>query len=158
MKSPKVDDLASHKLITIRWDEPMKKAARLMTKHRIRHLAVTDATGTVVGAISDRDVNRAKMPSRPGFIPDSEVCEFMNYPALSVPSDTPIDVAARNMLAKKVSALLVTDSVGRISGIITTDDLLGALIKILTRPGPLRRLSRSPLLQELLREAQSAGI
>jgi len=158
MKITKVAAHTSRELVTIGWDQPMTEAARLMKKHRFRHLAVTDDSGNVVGALSERDVNRAKMPDRPGFMPQSKVCEFMSYPALSVPSDTPLELAARYMLEEKVSALLVTNEGGLLSGIITSDDMLRALIEILAKPGALGRISRSPLLQELLREVQNAGI
>jgi CBS domain-containing protein len=158
MTTQNIGALTNISLSTIRWDQTVEEAALAMEKNRVQHLAVTDASGTVVGAISKQGIQRAQMRERPGFVGDSRIFEFMNYPALAVPYNTPIEVAANNMLAKNATALLVTDAAGKISGIITSDDLLVALLKSLSRPGTLEKLARSPLLQELVREAQSVGL
>jgi CBS domain-containing protein len=158
MNTQNVGALASHDLNTIRWDQTVEEAALLMEKNRYGHLAVTDSSGKVVGAIAKQGIHRAKLRERPGFLADSRVFEFMNYPALTVPSGTSVETAAANMLAENATALLVTDESGKISGIITSEDLIAALLKTVARPGPLEKLERSPLLHELLREAQSAGL
>ncbi|PVU76137.1 histidine kinase [Sulfolobus sp. SCGC AB-777_G06] len=44
------------KLITIREDEPLSSAARLMHQYNIRHLVVVDGKDKVVGVISIRDI------------------------------------------------------------------------------------------------------
>lgn len=44
------------KLITIREDEPLSNAARLMHQYNIRHLVVVDGKDNVVGIISIRDI------------------------------------------------------------------------------------------------------
>lgn len=44
------------KLITIREDEPLSNAARLMHQYGIRHLVVVDGKDKVVGIISIRDI------------------------------------------------------------------------------------------------------
>jgi CBS domain-containing protein len=137
MKSQNVEAFASHDLPTIRWDQTIDEVALLMEKNHFSHFAITDASGTVVGAISRRDISHAKMSERPGLMAQSRIYEFMNY---------------------NVSALLVSDEAGKISGIITSDHLLAALIEILASSGPKKRLESSPIVQELVREVQSAGL
>jgi CBS domain-containing protein len=44
------------KLITIREDEPLSNAARLMHQYGIRHLVVVDGKDKVVGIVSIRDI------------------------------------------------------------------------------------------------------
>lgn len=44
------------KLITIREDEPLSNAARLMYQYNIRHLVVVDGKDKAVGVISIRDI------------------------------------------------------------------------------------------------------
>jgi CBS domain-containing protein len=158
MKSQNVEAFASHDLPTIRWDQTIDEVALLMEKNHFSHFAITDASGTVVGAISRRDISHAKMSERPGLMAQSRIYEFMNYPALTVPFDVPLEMAAAGMLEHNVSALLVSDEAGKISGIITSDHLLAALIEILASSGPKKRLESSPIVQELVREVQSAGL
>jgi len=53
-------ELAQSPLITIRDDEFVYRALALMAQHGIRHLAVVDETGTLIGALSARDLLRQR--------------------------------------------------------------------------------------------------
>lgn len=56
----RVVDAASMPLITVDADDFAFRAIGRMTRHGIRHLAVADETGTVVGALSARDLMRLR--------------------------------------------------------------------------------------------------
>ncbi len=58
VNTTKVGDVCTREVITVRDDAPLQEAAKLMRKHRIRHLVVVDGTGKPVGVISIRDLVR----------------------------------------------------------------------------------------------------
>lgn len=120
---------------TIRENAPVASAQTLMAQRGFRHVPVLDADGDVVGIISDRDVQRAMQVRRSGaltqtvsFNPDHRVEDFMSWPVYTILETTPLRLVAEQMLKQKVSAFLVENSAGKLAGIITTDDILRALI------------------------------
>ena len=56
--STPVEAFMSTRLITIRPDEDVAKAADLMINHNIRHLVVVNPDGSLLGMVSIRDVLR----------------------------------------------------------------------------------------------------
>lgn len=58
LNSPVEEIGTTRNLITIEENDPIYKAAELMSKHNIRHLLVTDKDGKLVGVISIRDLIR----------------------------------------------------------------------------------------------------
>jgi CBS domain-containing protein len=45
-------------VVTVRYDETVRRAARLMADHGINHLPVVDTDGRVVGIVSSTDLTR----------------------------------------------------------------------------------------------------
>jgi acetoin utilization protein AcuB len=149
-------------LLTIAWNRPMEEANRIMEEQRIRHLPVTDKEGLVIGILSNRDVNRAMNPSRPGFAPDSVVSDFMSWPAITVDENASVHDIAEGMIDEKVSAFLVTRGGAEVVGIVTTEDLLRLLLKMLEERKKtafsIQSIPYTPIVREALREIESAGI
>lgn len=149
----------SPSLITINWNEQIATAYKRMQKHQLRHLPVMNDSGEVVGMLSDRDVQRAmiseiKHENGPvaslesiRFDPESRVKEYMGWPVLTVDRDADLRIVAERMLHEKVSSYLVQSN-GTTVGIITTDDLLKALIDLLKEPGSSARWTLKDLLAE----------
>ncbi len=54
----KVSDVCTRNVITIRKDELLSKAAKLMREYNIRHLVVVDESGKPVSVLSIRDLLR----------------------------------------------------------------------------------------------------
>lgn len=148
----------SKNLVTVRWDDSMQTAAETMENHRIRHLPVVDELGVVVGILSARDIHRAMSPVKEGFLPDAQAAKYMTWPVITVPEWMPIRSVAEGMIDEKVSCFVVTDDKSHPTGIITSEDLLRVLVNMLTSDGLTERLRHSPVIGELLREAQSAGL
>ena len=136
----------------------MEEAADLMEEHRIRHLPVSDDLGVIVGIISDRDVSRARSPNKPGFDANAKVSDYMSWPVITVSQNLPLREAAQGMVDEKISAFLVTDDAQAIVGIVTSEDMLRALVSLLSAPSRFAKASYSPVVGELLREAQAAGL
>jgi acetoin utilization protein AcuB len=142
-------DWMSKHLITVEVGDSLLKCYQVMQERGIRHLPVTDGRGSIIGILSDRDLQRAmvRVSSGPELIRDDSsyvfeegktAQDFMSWPVQTVEDDTPIQRVASRMLKEKVSAFLVKNGHGQIHGILTTDDLLRLLISLLGRtPGGL---------------------
>lgn len=133
-----LQDFTSRDLAIVRWLDRLDEAYALMTKRGIRHLPVADDEGAVVGIISDRDFQRAmwiEQPdfasgyvAQPSFDPNRTVRDFMSWPVTSIDEGRSVADAALLMLDQKISALLVTRGEDQVVGIVTTEDLLRALL------------------------------
>lgn len=158
MRRSSVKDTMSKKLVTVKWDQTMESAAEIMEEHRFRHLPVTDDLGVIVGILSDRDLARATNPQKPGFDAEAQVSDSMSWPVVTVDQNMPLKEAAQGMIDEKISAFLVTDADKAIVGIVTSQDLLKVLVELLSGPTNLAKVSFSPVVGELLREVQAAGL
>jgi len=150
----------SANLVTISAYQPISEAKDLMEERAIRHLPVVDSEGLVIGILSDRDVNRAMSPVRPGFMGGNVVSDFMSWPAITVDEEMPLADVAEGMLDEKVSSFLVTREGREVVGIITSDDLLKVLRNLLRGEtnSALKTLPYSPVVREALTEIQSVGL
>ncbi|MGZ3719156.1 MAG: CBS domain-containing protein [Bdellovibrionota bacterium] len=158
MNRSSVKQQMTGKLVTISWDLPISDASDLMDERGFRHLPVIDDLGVVVGIISDRDVNRAMNPANSGFMPEATVNDYMSWPVITVDQNLPLKDAAQGMIDQKISAFLVTDESKAVVGIVTSEDMLKALVGMLSKPSSFAKLGYSPVVRELLREAQTSGI
>lgn len=136
------ENMSTH-LITIGWGQSMSAAYRRMQAQRIRHLPVIDDQGHVAGMLSDRDVQRAMISEidrssgisdeRVEFDPDSQVRDYMSWPAIAIDQRSDLRAVAIKMISEKISSLLVCQG-ERITGIVTADDLLKVLVELLSDP------------------------
>lgn len=132
----KVSELmTSVNLITAGPDTAILDARQLMLKERIRHLLVTEADGTLVGIVTDRDI-RLNLPSKATSLSVWEINhlltklmveQVMTQSVITVGPDRPAREAARLMLDHKIGALPVLDD-GRLVGIITETDIVRAFV------------------------------
>ena len=102
-------------------DAPLRQARHLMVDREIHHLPVVQR-GRLVGVLSDRDLKRALDPDL-GLPPEDElfvrdVCVFDAY---TVPPEEPLERVLREMAARHIGSVLVTDGAGLV-GILTASD------------------------------------
>ncbi|HXG30815.1 MAG TPA: CBS domain-containing protein [Thermodesulfobacteriota bacterium] len=121
--------------ITVEPEMGVKSAFSLLKKHGIRQLPVVK-DGVLVGIVTDRDLRKPE-PAVPSLwdesyrIEDSfRVGDIMNMEVITVTEDTPIEEAASLLLKHKINGLPVISRAGRLSGIITTSDILGAFLRL----------------------------
>lgn len=133
----------SKNLITIESKDSLELAYAKMVKNEIRHLPVINHQGSIVGIISDRDLQRSLKSTVSGngsfrfescqFDPTHQVSDYMQWPVKSLDKNENIKLACERMISEKISALLITDQKSVI-GILTTEDLLKLLSKLLNEP------------------------
>lgn len=97
--------------------------AAAMQRGRFRHVPVVDSDRRVLGIVSDRDLREQK-----GYWSSTKVSAVISEPAIAVCPEDPIEDAAQIMLERQISALPVVDREQRVIGIVTTTDLLRALL------------------------------
>ncbi|MBV9773014.1 MAG: CBS domain-containing protein, partial [Gemmatimonadetes bacterium] len=118
-------------------DDSLTHALRLTREHRIRHLPVVDANGTLAGIVSDRDI-RLAMPSpfsvadeeRVDFLERTPVAAIMTREVITTSAGEPVEDAAKLIHRHRIGALPVVDAAGRLEGILTETDLLDAFVQI----------------------------
>ncbi|MFW5498182.1 MULTISPECIES: CBS domain-containing protein [unclassified Maridesulfovibrio] len=126
-----VGDWMTEEVLTLMPGAPIINAMEMMRDAGIRQIPVTEASGLVVGIVSDRDVRDA-MPSK--FLPGDnaagkgdglmglKIKDIMTHDPYIVSPDTCMEVAAEILLEKKIGGLPVVDEFGLV-GIITEVDI-----------------------------------
>ena len=134
------ESIMSREVITISNDAPIIDAYRLMKEKDIRHLPVVDTNKKVIGMLSDRDVNKAMVTKKMGEyyneaqIPaESKVSAYMNFPVYTIDEKADVKVVAEMMIKEKISSLIVLNSREKITGIITTTDMLAYILQTLEK-------------------------
>ena len=138
MAELRVKDVMTREPKTVPATSTVLEAYELMTSGTFRHLPVVEGARPV-GIVSDRDVfeNMPSLasgrldPTSHGLFLQRPVVELMTADPLSIAEDDPLDDAVELMLVNQVSALLVVDGDGALSGIVTTVDLATTLQKLL---------------------------
>ena len=131
--------MPSGDIISVDAEDNAPTAWMLMRTHRIRHLPVL-AGNEIVGLVTPRDVERALLfvnrsvafpeIKEHHFDPNIRVWQIMSSPVAVIDVTTPINVAARYMVHKKISALLLSSNEGNFAGIVTSEDLLKLLFEV----------------------------
>ena len=133
-------------LKTISHEATMVEAEGILKEFGIRHLPVTDQ-GKIVGIISDRDVLEATSVLRnqeKRIYKHRKVSEFMSAPVFTMSIEDEVEQVAYEMIHKEVSSIIIQDENQNPVGILTTSDLLGVLIELLSKQtGILKRLFKS---------------
>ena len=103
--------------ITIHPDATLADAQALMATNRISGVPVVEASGRLVGILTNRDVRFAEKPGQP-------VRELMTSQNLAtVPAGTSQEEARRLLHARRIEKLLVVDEDYRCVGLITVKDI-----------------------------------
>lgn len=140
---PTATDVMTAPAVACREDAFFEEIAEILAERDISGMPVVDRDGSVVGVVSERDLAYALggpmvrlALRRHNEHPLSAVAELprvarrakaiMTRPALTVSPDVPLDELARLMRVHEVNRLPVVDD-GRLAGVVTRGDVLGAL-------------------------------
>ncbi len=103
--------------ITIRPDQTLADARDIMARHRISGIPVVEASGKLVGILTNRDVRFAGNPKQP-------VSELMTSQNLATVKEGVSQAEAQRLLhQRRIEKLLVVDGDFRCTGLITVKDI-----------------------------------
>lgn len=126
---PQVSTRMTSNAMTVQVTTTLEEAAELCRTTGVRHLPVADGE-RLVGMLSDRALRRSRGEHLPA---DTPVSEIMARDPVSVEAHQRLSLAARRMLARKISALPVLRD-ERLVGILTLTDLLEHCLGVLREP------------------------
>jgi CBS domain-containing protein len=119
--SMKVSEIMSARPVTVGQNEPAAHAARLMKRHNLGALPVTDDAGRLRGIVTDRDITLrcAAADVDPRSVP---VRDIMSRGVMTVSPAEEVEAAARRMGDGRVHRLPVVEA-GRIVGMVSLSDM-----------------------------------
>jgi CBS domain-containing protein len=113
---------------TIDLDSTAYEAARRMKDKKVSSLLVVESKNNKPsGIVTERDLAR-RVCAEGACSKDVQVKDIMSDTLVTIDPNSPIEVAADNMIQNKVRHLLVTDKDGKAIGIITPTDF-GKVLK-----------------------------
>jgi len=108
----------------------LAEAARILDSRRITGLPVVDASGALVGVLSQTDLVRVRASQQLSSswlgLP---VGQIMTTPALTIDVTASLEEAARVMQDRRVHRLVVTGPATTPIGIISTSDIFRSLVR-----------------------------
>jgi len=118
-----VNQFCRHDPVTAKPDETVREAAKRMASQNVGSLVVVNEKQRPVGMLTDRDIVQRVIRRRKD--PDAiEVASVMSEDVVSVWQEVALDRAFHRMRQEGVRRVLVTDEVGRLTGILSYDDAL----------------------------------
>lgn len=133
-----VRDRMSSPAVTVRANTPFQDALKLMRDHQFRRLPVVNKNGKLVGIVSERDLLHAA-PSPATSLSIWEVHyllakihakEIMTKDVITTTPESPIEDAARLMVANKIGGLPVVDEHDGVVGVITETDIFETFVEM----------------------------
>ncbi len=125
-----VGDCMAREPIIVRADASLTEAVGIMDLRHVHGLPVVDASGSLVGVVSQTDLARARATeylwaSWPGLA----VRHLMTSPAITVRRSTPLVIAARKMERHGIHRLVVVDDADEKVpiGVLSMTDLIHAI-------------------------------
>jgi|SRR5579859_2593335 len=119
----RVSDRMTAEPSSVRPDHTLAAVKALMDAEGIRHIPVAEE-GRLVGILTDRDLQRHW-----GYLDSTLVNAAMVQNPVTVAPEATIEDATRLLISHRIRALPVVEG-SRLVGIITTTDLLKALLEV----------------------------
>jgi acetoin utilization protein AcuB len=160
-----VRDSMTREVVTVAPETTAAEALALCRGNRIRHLPVLEGR-RLVGVISDRDLRAATPalgdPARAEALDRIRVADEMARDVVTARPEDPIEEAAMAMYERKIGCLPVVDG-EELVGIVTSSDVLRALVRLVGAHKPASRLevalpSRSGSLAEVIEVIRGEGV
>jgi acetoin utilization protein AcuB len=137
----KIIDLMIKDPITISENTTVSEAIACMKTNSIRHLPVVADDQRLLGFVTLADLKQGLIPS---MVSDLTLKDLMIRKPITVAADRDIEIAAQLVYKNKIGGLPVVED-GKLVGIITVTDLLGAFINMM---GMLSASSRVDVAME----------
>lgn len=128
-----VEEIMKKEVITLKPNQTIKEALKLLNDHHIRHIPIINENYNVVGIISDRDIRDAAPSTleekQNSAILDHEVKSIMSSPVITVHPLDFIEEIASTFYEHEIACVPVTKD-NKLVGIVTEKDLLYTLIQL----------------------------
>ncbi len=124
-----VENHMTREPVTVRPDTEVPKVANLLASNRIRHLPVVDEHERLVGIVTDRDVRSATGYDTMDAL-HLKAENIMTVDPTTIRGNAPLEDALTILSSRRFGALPVVKA-GRLVGIISRHDVLGAMNRLL---------------------------
>ena len=120
---------------TVTAETKISEASKLLKDHNFRHLPVVDATGHLLGMVTDRDIRsawpstigtKAELISKRAMVAEMPINEIMSIDVVFLTTFSTLDDALLLLGRKNVGALPVLDDSQKVIGVFSTRDLIQA--------------------------------
>ena len=121
-----VEDVMTHRLISVLEDTTFKDIVRLLADNDVELVPVVDLERRVVGVVTASDLLArfgARMLSRTHHKRGTTAAGLMTAPAVTTTPHADLEDAARLAVHERVSALPVVDQFGMLLGVLTLTDI-----------------------------------
>jgi acetoin utilization protein AcuB len=131
----RVADRMTANPVAISSTDTLATARGLMDRGKFRALPVLE-NGTLIGIVTDRDLRKHEglAGKAVGYLEGTKVTDAMTPDPMTVPPESLAVDAARLLVERKIGGLPVMDK-GKLVGIVTTSDLLRALVDMQATAG-----------------------
>jgi len=119
-----VSTLYSNRIVSCSADSTIQNDALEMSRHHCSSILVTSNEGEYVGVVTDSDL-RNKVIAK-GMDTHHPVSEIMSPTLYGISTQAPAFEAMMEMLSRNIKHLAVSDSSGRMVGVISNSDMLAA--------------------------------
>jgi CBS domain-containing protein len=109
-------------LVTVRPEDSIERAARLMRESDCGAVPVVDAEGRLLGIITNRDITW-RLVARGLSIPHAQVSDCMTSEAFALSAENSVDSCMRGMSWHQVRRIPIVDDEHRVIGMISRADL-----------------------------------
>jgi CBS domain-containing protein len=129
-----VGQIMTQRVTSLSPENSVLEAVNLFTECGFRHLPVVDASGKLAGVVSDRDVLRAMV--RTPHSDRTPISSVMARDPVTATADMPLADVIDVVVFHRIGCMPILDTAGKLCGIVTTTDLLGAFHDLLHRIQP----------------------
>lgn len=120
-----VAKMMSRSVMAVELNTNAKDCAKAMAKKGVSCAVITQR-GSAVGIVTERDLV-SKVMAESIDARNVLVRDIMSTPLITIPPSAPLTSAAELMAQYRVRRLVVVDSTGNLTGVITTGDIARAL-------------------------------
>ena len=154
-------DIMRRKVVAVESWLTLPEVAKLFLEQGISGAPVVDEVGSILGVVSQTDLVRTRREAAPGVpsyhrdfdydarsaglhveeLDDTRVEQIMTPGAISLDETTPLEKVAKVMVDSRIHRVIITRG-ERLAGIITTMDMMRAVIALVKKPAaasPRRR-------------------
>lgn len=118
----------NYRLVTIRPEDTIETAAQMLTINNIGAIPVREASGKMVGMLSERDLVRG-YASKGGAIMTAVVKDLMSPNVISCKAQESVNDAMTKMSQRHIRHLPVVVDNGELLGMISIRDVMGFLLE-----------------------------